>query len=99
MGTQRRSMGDPPASIIAIGAGSYRPGDTADHVRVKTVNRDSRNEDRVVGTLEIDAGFHINAHPASLDYLIPTTLNVTKRSSCVISDLSPARMMRFVANV
>lgn len=66
--------------MTAVGTGNYRPGDTADHVRVKTVNRDSGDEDRIVVTVEIDPGFHINANPASLNYLIPTTLNVTNQT-------------------
>lgn len=59
--------------------GNNRPGNTADHVRVKAINRESGDEDRIVVTVEIDAGFHINANPASYDYLIPTTLNVTNQ--------------------
>lgn len=64
----------------AGGATAFQPGDTADHVRIKTVNRDSKDENRVIVTVEIDPGFHINANPASLDYLIPTTLNITNQA-------------------
>ena len=72
--------GGPATSIAAAGAGSYRSGDTADHVRIMMVKRASDNEDRVVVTVEIDPGFHINANPASFAYLIPTTLNVTNQT-------------------
>ncbi|MGH7032547.1 MAG: protein-disulfide reductase DsbD domain-containing protein [Stellaceae bacterium] len=74
-----RDVGFAP-SIGAGGATNYRAGDTADHMRIKTVNRDSKNENRVIVTVEIDRGFHINANPASLDYLIPTTLNITNQA-------------------
>jgi hypothetical protein len=70
----------PASSIAVVSADSYRPGDTPDHVRVKMVNRDAADENKVVVIVEIDAGFHINANPASLDYLIPTTLNVTNQT-------------------
>ena len=53
--------------------------DTADHVRIVAVNRGSgSNDDRAVVVVTIDPGYHINANPASMAYLIPTTLNVTK---------------------
>ncbi len=32
------------------------------------------NEDRVVVTVSVEKGYHINANPASFDYLIPTTV-------------------------
>lgn len=72
--------GSSASPITAAEVSDYRPGDSGDHVRVKTVTRESGNEDRVVVTMEIDAGFHINANPASFDYLIPTTLNVTNQT-------------------
>ena len=72
--------GGSASSITAAGVSDYRPGDSADHVRVKTVTRDSGIEDSVIVTLEIDAGFHINSNPASFDYLIPTMLNVTNQT-------------------
>ncbi|HVA13937.1 MAG TPA: protein-disulfide reductase DsbD domain-containing protein [Stellaceae bacterium] len=66
-----------------------RPGGTADYVRVKTVARDQ--DDKIVVTLEIDAGYHINANPATFDYLIPTTLNVTNLPPLRVSYPAPVR--------
>ena len=51
--------------------------DTADHVRILAVDRESGSDDRAVVVVMIDPGYHINANPASMPYLIPTTLNVT----------------------
>jgi uncharacterized protein YyaL (SSP411 family) len=43
---------------------------SADHVRVELRARDGG----LVVELEIDAGWHVNANPASLAFLVPTTL-------------------------
>ena len=51
--------------------------DTADHVRIVAVDRENGSGDRAVVVVMIDPGYHINANPASMPYLIPTTLNVT----------------------
>ncbi len=48
-------------------------GNTADHVHVAKVEL-STVTSRIAITLRIDEGFHINANPASLPYLIPTSL-------------------------
>lgn len=45
---------------------------TADHVRVTAARRSEASKDQVVITIEVDDGYHINANPASFDYLIPT---------------------------
>lgn len=51
---------------------------TADHVHVLDVRGLSTAEgDQIIVTLGVDRGFHINANPASFDYLIPTTLRLT----------------------
>src|SRR6266849_3363120 len=69
------------ASITAaMGQGSYHLGGTADHVRIATINR-----------VEIDPGFHINANPASSDYLIPTTLNMTDQTPLRVIYPEPVR--------
>lgn len=68
------------APAAGAGAENYRPGDTADHVRIKSVKRDSGDGDKAVITIEIDAGFHINANPATFDYLIPTALHITNQA-------------------
>lgn len=50
---------------------------SADHVRVTAFRRG----DMLVAHLVIDAGWHINANPASLDFLIPTQLSVRNQDS------------------
>src|SRR5258706_12246063 len=47
---------------------------TEDHVRIVSIARDTGNPDRVIVTLAIDPGYHINANPPSDKSLIPTTL-------------------------
>jgi uncharacterized protein len=69
----------------------FRPGDTAAHVRVVSVQRDNREPDKVAVTVDIDRGFHINANPASYDYLIPTTLNATNHTPLRVIYPSPVR--------
>ena len=61
---------------LARGAVGVRAGtayDSADHVHVARVVRNNATGEVSI-TLSIDSGFHINANPASLPYLIPTTL-------------------------
>jgi len=72
--------GVPGSTSVAAGHGNYHLEDKSDHVRITTADRDASDEDRIVVTVEIDRGFHINAKPASFEYLIPTTLNVTNQT-------------------
>jgi hypothetical protein len=54
---------------------SSRLPDSADHVRVIAAShRYTEKGDEITVSLNIDRGFHINANPASFDYLIPTSL-------------------------
>lgn len=53
---------------------------TADHVHVTAVSPMDGDTARYVVTLAIDAGYHINANPASDEDLVPTTLHVTNRA-------------------
>src|SRR5260221_9733459 len=55
-------------------AESPRLWDSSDFVHVVDTKRSSGKEDEFAVTLHIDDGFHINANPASLPYLIPTSL-------------------------
>lgn len=55
-------------------AAGGRLEDTSDFVHIIKVERLSV-ANRVAITLRIDGGFHINANPASLPYLIPTSLS------------------------
>ena len=55
-------------------AKSSRLWDSSDFVHVVGTKRGDGEEDEFAVTLRIDDGFHINANPASLPYLIPTSL-------------------------
>ncbi|MCK7500628.1 MAG: hypothetical protein MZW92_68205 [Comamonadaceae bacterium] len=67
----------PFLAAVLYGSKSH-PGvtrlDTAAHVRAGAVATRQGDYDEVIVTLVIDSGYHINANPASHDYLIPTTL-------------------------
>ena len=78
-------------SLAAPSSDDLPPGDTGAHVHIVGVQRDDREPDRVVVTVEIDRGFHINANPASYDYLIPTTLNITNQTPTRVIYPSPRR--------
>ena len=47
---------------------------TADHVGATASARSVPDEDEVLVTIKVDDKFHINANPASFDFLIPTTV-------------------------
>ncbi|MFL6579423.1 MAG: thioredoxin domain-containing protein [Burkholderiales bacterium] len=53
-----------------------QPLNTADHVHARGEVRSAGDRDEISVTVVIDAGYHVNANPASFDYLIPTTLSV-----------------------
>jgi len=50
------------------------PNQTASHVRATATARQAVDHDEIVVTLEIEKGYHINANPASFDFLIPTSV-------------------------
>jgi uncharacterized protein YyaL (SSP411 family) len=50
--------------------------DSAAHVKATAHADSNADHDQIVVTLSIDPGYHVNANPASLDYLIPTTVKV-----------------------
>jgi hypothetical protein len=52
---------------------SFHVPNTADHVHASAAI--SPEKDEIEITLKIDHGYHINANPASLDYLIPTLVS------------------------
>jgi len=73
--TTLASNGSKLATKAAGGAGftaSFHVPDTADHVHVSAAI--SPDKDEIEITLKIDEGYHVNANPASLDYLIPTAV-------------------------
>lgn len=49
---------------------------TAAHVRAFGTAGDAGDHDEIEVTVVIDEGYHVNANPASFDYLIPTSLSV-----------------------
>ena len=53
---------------------AFRAPETSDHVHASAVVRAGENDDEIVVTLQIDDGYHVNANPASFDYLIPTSV-------------------------
>jgi len=52
---------------------SFHIPNTADHVHAAAAI--SRDKDEIEITLKIDQRYHVNANPASLDYLIPTSVS------------------------
>ena len=50
------------------------PNQTANHVRATGIAHHASDNDQIVVTLEIEKGYHINANPASFDFLIPTSV-------------------------
>ena len=50
--------------------------DSAAHVKVAAKVRLHADHDEILVTLTIDPGYHVNANPASIDYLIPTVVTV-----------------------
>jgi uncharacterized protein len=52
--------------------------DSAAHVKAVALRERHGDQDAVVVTLTIDPGYHINANPASLDYLMPTTIVMSR---------------------
>lgn len=54
--------------------------DTANHVHASAAAKRGLDSDLVTVTLNIDRGYHVNANPASLDYLIPTTVEFDRLS-------------------
>jgi uncharacterized protein YyaL (SSP411 family) len=48
---------------------------TSDHVHASAMIEPSPNRAKVRISLTVDDGYHINANPASLDYLVPTSVS------------------------
>jgi hypothetical protein len=66
-----RAKSDSPSPTVR----SSLPG-TAEHVHAYGEVRKTGNHDEIRVTVVIDAGYHVNANPATFDYLIPTSLSV-----------------------
>jgi uncharacterized protein len=50
--------------------------DSAAHIKAVAHHKSANGGDIIVVTLTIDPGYHVNANPASTDYLIPTKVTV-----------------------
>jgi len=81
MASQIEAAPDRWASLVAHAASaSVAPPplsdslDSAAHVKAVALRERRGDQDVVVVTLTIDPGYHINANPASLDYLVPTMI-------------------------
>jgi hypothetical protein len=68
------------AAVSVTDLGLEGPGadqlasETARHVRASATSRSLGTYREVVITLQIEPGYHINANPASFDFLIPTSV-------------------------
>jgi hypothetical protein len=72
-----------PANTQPVTGASPRLADSGDFVHIVSIAR--ADEDKIVVTIHVDDGFHINANPASQPYLIPTTVS--------FAGLSPDRVV------
>ena len=64
---------------------------TADHVRATAAGRSNQNEDEVLVTIKVDDQYHINANPASFDFLIPTSVTFKSIKPSTIEYPKPTR--------
>lgn len=55
-------------------AEEFTPPDTADRLRV-VARSEAEDPRRLILTLQLDSGWHVNASPASLEFLIPTRVS------------------------
>jgi len=65
---------------------------TASHVHITAEIHDAGDQDRIIIMLHVDQGYHINANPASLDYLIPTSVTFEELAPAKIIYPSPVRI-------
>ena len=93
------------ASLVARAA--FAPGappplsdslDSAARVTATAFRERRGDHDAVVITLTIDPGYHINANPASFDYLVPTTIDVAAPGTEVVYPQPKKFKPKFVAD-
>jgi len=73
-----RGLGDTTNQASASATSSaakQASGETARHVRVSAASRTSGGRPEIVVTLDIERGYHVNANPATFDFLIPTRVS------------------------
>ncbi|HEV8261138.1 MAG TPA: thioredoxin domain-containing protein [Burkholderiales bacterium] len=86
-----------PALITALNRSDFSPSlakglsGTAAVVRVAAVARSGADQDEIMVTLHIEDGYHVNANPATYDYLMAT--------SVVFDGLTPTRVRYPVATL
>ncbi|MBI2291960.1 MAG: DUF255 domain-containing protein [Betaproteobacteria bacterium] len=70
-----------PATASWFSASQSRPSqtvqsmDTASFIRAVAAARSTTDRDEIIVTVDIAKGYHINANPASFDFLIPTSVS------------------------
>ena len=80
----RQSVTAASAATGANTSGEFHVPVSADHVRVAASVMSITDGEAIVVTVTVDDKFHINANPASFDYLIPTSLE--------FMDIKPAKI-------
>jgi len=78
------STAAPVSADAASAAANPASSETARHVRVSALSRTSGGRPEIVVTLDIERGYHVNANPATFDFLIPTRVT--------FADLRPVEM-------
>jgi uncharacterized protein YyaL (SSP411 family) len=81
------------ASLIAYAAPYGQPAgakaeaalDSAAYVKAAATGKSLADHDEIVATLTIDPGYHVNANPASMDYLIPTSVSIPAAPEAKVS--------------
>jgi uncharacterized protein YyaL (SSP411 family) len=86
------SAGKAPVSGKTPGGAFSLPA-TADHVRASAAAKMDGSIDEVIVTIEVDEGYHINANPASFDYLIPTSVSFSQAELLEIRYPAPTRFV------
>ncbi|MDP6517306.1 MAG: thioredoxin domain-containing protein [Alphaproteobacteria bacterium] len=72
-------------------AGGFRMPDSADHITATGTAESGPDHDQATITLAIEDSWHINANPASLDFLIPTTVVFDRFAPARIAYPAPVR--------
>ena len=70
------STESPQVTAKANGGAGVTTPSSADQVRVNAVARSVGDHDEITVTIDVARGYHVNANPASFDYLIPTSFAV-----------------------
>ena len=66
----RRYLKDSP-----VAGGEYKPPESGDFVRATANGLSTPAGDQIIVTLKIDSGYHLQANPPSLPYLVPTSVS------------------------